>query len=321
MSNKLAYPSYLNSPSGIKSWLYTLDHKRIGVLYLFGVMTAFALGGFFAMLVRLELLSPDKILVDADTYNQLFTLHGAVMIFLFIIPSIPAILGNFVLPLMIGAKDVAFPRLNLASWYVYVAGTLIALYSLFAGAVDTGWTFYTPYSTQTSTSVISMTFAAFVLGFSSIFTGLNFIVTIHKLRAPGMSWFKMPLFLWALYSTAIMQVLATPVIGVTVLLLIVERTLEVGIFNPELGGDPVLFQHFFWFYSHPAVYIMIVPGLGIISELVSVFSRKHIFGYAFIALSSVASNRPNSKGWFARSGSLAFVESSLLPLRSAWLRS
>ncbi|MDH3889758.1 MAG: cytochrome c oxidase subunit I [candidate division Zixibacteria bacterium] len=287
MNNQVAQHNYLSEPRGIKGWLYTLDHKRIGVLYLFGVMIAFALGGFFAMLVRLELLSPNKILVDADTYNQLFTLHGAVMIFLFIIPSIPAILGNFALPLMLGAKDVAFPRLNLASWYIYVLGTLIALFSLFTGAVDTGWTFYTPYSTQTSTSVISMTFAAFVLGFSSIFTGLNFIVTIHKLRAPGMTWFKMPLFVWGLYGTAIIQVLATPVLGITLLLLIVERTVGIGIFDPAMGGDPVLFQHFFWFYSHPAVYIMILPGMGIISEVISVFSRKKIFGYKAIAFSSL----------------------------------
>lgn len=287
MSNKIPLLNYLSEPRGIKSWLYTLDHKRIAVLYLFGIMFAFALGGFFAMLVRLELLSPNKVLVGADTYNQLFTLHGAVMIFLFIIPSIPAVLGNFVLPLMIGAKDVAFPRLNLASWYVYVAGSLIALFSLFSGAVDTGWTFYTPYSTQTSTSVISMTFAAFVLGFSSIFTGLNFIVTIHKLRAPGMSWFKMPLFVWGLYGTAIIQVLATPVLGITLLLLMIERTVAIGIFDPAMGGDPVLYQHFFWFYSHPAVYIMILPGMGIISEVISVFSRRKIFGYKAIAFSSL----------------------------------
>jgi cytochrome c oxidase subunit 1 len=286
-SHEIPKVSYLNDPKGIKSWLVTLDHKRIGMLYLFGIMAAFALGGVFAMLLRLELLSPGKDFVDADTYNQLFTLHGAVMIFLFIIPSIPAALGNFALPLMIGAKDVAFPRLNLASWYIYVAGVLIALFSLFSGAVDTGWTFYTPYSTQTNTSVISMTFAAFVLGFSSIFTGLNFIVTIHKLRVPGMTWFKMPLFVWSLYATAIIQVLATPVLGITLLLLIVERVAAIGIFDPAMGGDPVLFQHFFWFYSHPAVYIMILPGMGIISELISVFSHKKIFGYNAIAFSSL----------------------------------
>jgi len=279
--------SYLNEPKGIKSWLFTLDHKRIGLLYLFGILGAFALGGVFAMIIRLELLHPGKDIVDATTYNQLFTLHGAVMIFLFIIPSIPAALGNFVLPLMIGAKDVAFPRLNLTSWYIYVAGVLLALFSLFSGAVDTGWTFYTPYSTTTSTSVISMTGAAFILGFSSIFTGLNFIVTIHKLRVPGMTWFKMPLFVWGLYATAIIQVLATPVLGITLLLLIIERVAGIGIFDPAMGGDPVLYQHFFWFYSHPAVYIMILPGMGIISELVSVFSHKRIFGYKAIAFSSL----------------------------------
>ncbi len=279
--------NYLNEEKGLKSWLFTLDHKRIGMMYLFAVMIAFFLGGVFAILIRLELLNPGQDFFTADTYNQLFTLHGAVMIFLFIIPAIPAALGNFVLPLMLGAKDVAFPRLNLASFYIYVVGALFALYSIVAGAVDTGWTFYTPYSTTTSTSVISMTLGAFILGFSSIFTGVNFIATIHKLRAPGMTWFKMPLMVWALYATSIIQVLATPVLGITLLLLIIERTIGIGIFDPAMGGDPVLFQHFFWFYSHPAVYIMILPGMGIISELVTTFSKKKIFGYKLIAYSSL----------------------------------
>lgn len=287
MNNSLPEKSYLNYPKGIKSWLLTRDHKRIGILYLFSIMTAFLLGGFFAVLLRLELLSPEKVLVDADTYNQLFTLHGAIMIFMFIIPATPAIIGNFVLPLMIGAKDVAFPRLNLASWYIYILGSLVAIIAIFTGGLDTGWTFYTPYSTQTTTSVITMTLGAFILGFSSIFTGLNFIVTIHKLRAPGMTWFKMPLFVWGTYATAIIQVLATPVLGITLILLIVERVVGIGIFDPAMGGDPVLFQHFFWFYSHPAVYIMILPGMGIISELITVFSHKKIFGYKAIAYSSL----------------------------------
>ncbi|HKK20925.1 MAG TPA: cbb3-type cytochrome c oxidase subunit I, partial [candidate division Zixibacteria bacterium] len=249
--NSLPATSYLNTPRGIKSWLLTLDHKRIAILYLFSIMTMFLVGGIFAMLIRIELLSPHKVIMTAETYNKVFTLHGAIMIFMFIIPSIPAIMGNFVLPLMIGAKDVAFPRLNLASWYIYIIGTAIALYSIIHGAVDTGWTFYTPYSTTTSTAVIPMTFGVFVIGFSSIFTGLNFIVTIHKLRAPGMTWFKMPLMVWALYATAIIQVLATPVLGITLVLLIVERVAGIGIFDPAMGGDPVLYQHFFWFYSHP----------------------------------------------------------------------
>ncbi|MBD3333419.1 cytochrome c oxidase subunit I [candidate division GN15 bacterium] len=287
LEKAIADTNYLKDPPGIKNWLFTLDHKRIGVLYLYGIMASFLLGGIFAMLLRLELLSPDQVIVDADTYNQFFTLHGAVMIFLFIIPSIPAALGNFVLPLMIGAKDVAFPRLNLASWYIYVAGAIICLYSIVAGGADTGWTFYTPYSTQTSTAVISLTFGAFVLGFSSIFTGINFIATIHKLRAPGMSWFKMPLMVWALYATSIIQVMATPVLGITLVLLIVERAFGIGIFDPAMGGDPVLYQHFFWFYSHPAVYIMILPAMGIISELISTFSHKKIFGYKMIAFSSL----------------------------------
>ncbi len=280
--------TYLNAEKGIWSWLFTVDHKRIGLLYLFSITLFFFVGGLLALLLRTELLTPAQSIIDADTYNQIFTLHGAIMIFLFIIPSIPAALGNFFLPMMIGAKDVAFPRLNLASWWIYIFGALFALYSIITGAVDTGWTFYTPYSTQTGTSVVSMTFAVFILGFSSILTGINFIVTLHKLRSPGLSWSRMPLFLWSLYATAIIQILATPILAITVLLLAMERILGIGIFDPTMGGDPVLYQHFFWFYSHPAVYIMIVPAFGIISELISTFSRKTIFGYWAIALSSLA---------------------------------
>jgi len=284
--------NYLTHATGIRSWLFTLDHKRIGVLYMIAVLTSFLLGGIFALLVRTELLSPggpqDRTIVSADAYNILFTLHGAIMIFLFIIPSTPAILGNFILPMMLGAKDVAFPRLNLASWYLYMVGAALAVLSIVLGGVDTGWTFYTPYSTTTGTAVVPLVLGVFVLGFSSIFTGLNFVVTMHKLRARGMGWYKMPLFPWSLYATAILQIIATPVLGITVLLLVVERVFGVGIFDPRLGGDPVLFQHFFWFYSHPAVYIMILPAMGIMSELIPTFSRKHIFGYKYIAWSSVA---------------------------------
>jgi len=286
--NTLPERNYLNASKGIWSWLTTLDHKRIGVLYLCGLSIAFLIGGTFAVLIRLELMGPERNIMDADTYNQIFTLHGAVMIFLFIIPSIPAALGNFVLPQMLGAKDVAFPRINLASWWIYVVGSLVAVFSIWLGAADTGWTFYTPYSTETSGSVVAMTLGAFILGFSSIFTGLNFIVTIHKMRAPGLTWYKLPLFVWGLYATAIIQILATPILGITLILLILERLVGIGIFDPAMGGDPVLFQHFFWFYSHPAVYIMILPGMGIISELISVFSGKKIFGYKAIAYSSLA---------------------------------
>jgi cytochrome c oxidase subunit 1 len=280
--------NYLTHSQGLRSWLLTLDHKRIGVLYLISIMTAFLLGGILALLVRTELLTPGRTIMDADTYNKMFTLHGAVMIFLFIIPGIPAALGNFVLPVMLGAKDVAFPKLNLTSWYLYVIGAVFSLFSIATGAIDTGWTFYTPYSTETNTSVVAIVTGVFILGFSSIFTGLNFVVTIHKLRPPSMSWFKMPLFLWGAYATAIIQILATPVLGVTLLLLILERALGVGIFNPALGGDPILYQHFFWFYSHPAVYIMILPAMGIMSEVFSTFSHRKIFGYKFIAYSSIA---------------------------------
>ena len=299
----LEYPgdNYLTHSKGVLSWLLTLDHKRIGIMYLVGIFLAFFVAGILAELIRTQLLLPNGALfVSADpnsakvyqTYNQIFTLHGAIMIFLVLIAGIPAALGNFVLPIMLGAKDVAFPRLNLFSYYLFVTGALLAVLSIILGAVDTGWTFYTPYSADpdigTQTAVSWMVFGVFVLGFSSILTGMNFIVTIHKLRPPGMTWFRMPLFLWAIYATAILQVLATPVLGITLLLLMMERILHVGIFNPHYGGDPVLFQHFFWFYSHPAVYIMILPAMGVISEVISTFSRKHIFGYKFIALSSIA---------------------------------
>jgi cytochrome c oxidase subunit 1 len=279
---------YLVHGKGFLSWAFTLDHKRIGLMYLVSVLSAFVLGGVFALLIRTELLTPGRTIMGPNTYNQMFTLHGAVMVFLVIIPGIPAALGNFVLPLQLGAKDVAFPRLNLASFHLWVLGAIFLVLSMVLSAVDTGWTFYTPYSTTTQTAVIPATLGAFILGFSSIFTGLNFIVTIHKLRPPGMTWFRLPLFLWALYSTAVIQVLATPVLGITLLLLIAERAFGIGIFDPALGGDPVLYQHFFWFYSHPAVYIMIVPAFGVISEIIPVFSRRRIFGYQFIALSSVA---------------------------------
>src|SRR6186713_101194 len=285
---KGADDNYLTHDKGFASWAFTLDHKRIGVMYLASVLGAFALGGLFALLVRTELLTPGRTIMDHDTYNQMFTLHGAIMVFLVIIPGIPAALGNIIMPLQLGAKDVAFPRMNLASYHLWIVGALFMLSSLAINAVDTGWTFYTPYSTTTSTAVVPAAFGAFILGFSSIFTGLNFIVTMHKMRPPGMTWFRLPLFCWALYSTALIQVLATPVIGITLLMMIIERTVHIGIFDPTLGGDPVLFQHFFWFYSHPAVYIMIVPAFGVIGEIIPVFSRKRIFGYKFIAISSLA---------------------------------
>ena len=291
--------NYLNETKGIWSWLTTLDHKRIGVMYLIGILGSFFLGGLFALLIRTELAHQGQTLPNIlgegswqDTYNQIFTLHGAVMVFLFIIPGIPAALGNFVLPIQLGAKDVAFPRLNLMSFYFWVAGAFFFITTIAVGGLDTGWTFYTPYSVEESYAVfkgvIPATFGAFLLGFSSILTAVNFIASIHMLRPPGMGWFKMPLFLWGLYATAIIQILATPVLAITLLLLIAERAAGIGIFDPASGGDPILYQHFFWFYSHPAVYIMILPAMGVISEIISVFSRKHIFGYSFIAMSSLA---------------------------------
>ena len=280
-------PSYLKVKRGLGSWLVTLDHKRIGVMYLIGIIVSFLLGGSFALMIRAELFLPGGQFFSEDQYNQLFTLHGAIMVFLVIIPGLPAALGNFSLPLQLGAPDVAFPRLNLFSFYLWSTGAALLLLSLVINAADTGWTFYTPYSTTTGTAVLPAMCGVFVLGFSSIFTGLNFIVTIHKFKPKGMTWFKMPLNLWGIYSTALLQVLATPVIGITVLLLIVERTVHIGIFDPALGGDPVLFQHFFWFYSHPAVYIMILPAMAVMSDLITTFSHKPIFGYRFIAYSSI----------------------------------
>ena len=290
-TTKATEPSYIEVKKGLLSWLVTLDHKRIGVMYLIGILGALLLGGVFALLVRAELFLPgqEHALFDQDTYNQLFTLHGAVMTFLVIIPGLPAALGNFILPVQLGAPDVAFPRLNLSSFYLWLTGATLLLLTLFVGRPDTGWTFYTPYSLEANFWAVTITvLAVFVLGFSSIFTGLNFVVTVHKFRIKGMGWFEMPLNVWALYATAIIQVLATPVLGITVLLLFVERIMGIGIFDPNLGGDPILFQHFFWFYSHPAVYIMIIPAMGVISEILTTFSRKHIFGYRFIAYSSLA---------------------------------
>ena len=286
--------NYLTHRRGIASWIFTLDHKRIGVMYLVSVLASFLLGGIFAMLLRTQLLQPEGLLFHGagsavyKTYNQVFTVHGAVMIFLVLIPGIPSALGNFVLPIMLGAKDVAFPRLNLWSYYLYVLGAVFALASIVLGTVDTGWTFYTPYSARTPTAVITLVFGVFLLGFSSIFTGLNFIVTMHKLRPTGMTWFRMPLLLWGLYATAVIQICATPVLGITLLLLIVERAFHVGIFDSGYGGDPILFQHFFWFYSHPAVYIMILPAMGVMSEVVATFCRRVVFGYGFVAMSSIA---------------------------------
>lgn len=284
------YQQSTNKYKGILSWLLTTDHKRIGLMYGVTILFFFLVGVVLGVLMRLELIAPGKTLMEAQTYNSLFTLHGVIMIFLFIIPGLPAIFGNFFLPIQIGARDVAFPRLNLLSYYIYVVGAILALLSVVlpGGAIDTGWTFYIPYSVRSNTNVSLPLLAAFILGFSSILTGLNFITTVHRLRAPGMSFFKMPLFVWATYATAWIQIIATPVVGITIVLVIIERLFGVGIFDPALGGDPILFQHLFWIYSHPAVYIMILPAMGVVSEIIPTFSRRTIFGYTAIAMSSLA---------------------------------
>src|SRR5213083_441267 len=281
--------NYLNAEHGLKSWLLTKDHKRIALLYLGAISFFFFIGSLYAMAIRLELLTPQGDLVQSSTYNKMFTQHGIIMVFFFLIPSIPATLGNFLIPMMIGAKDLAFPRINLLSWYIYMLGGIVTIYALLAGGVDTGWTFYTPYSTTFSNSyVIATGLGIFINGFSSILTGLNFIVTIHTMRAPGMTWFRLPLFIWAHCATSLIMILGTPVIAITILLVALERLAHIGIFDPAVGGDPVLFQHLFWFYSHPAVYIMVLPGMGVVSELIANFSRKNIFGYKFVAFSSLA---------------------------------
>lgn len=284
------YQQSTNKYKGILSWLLTTDHKRIGLMYGVTILFFFLVGVVLGVFMRLELIAPGKTLMEAQTYNSLFTLHGVIMIFLFIIPGLPAIFGNFFLPIQIGARDVAFPRLNLLSYYIYVVGAILALLSVVlpGGAIDTGWTFYIPYSVRSNTNVSLPLLAAFILGFSSILTGLNFITTVHRLRAPGMSFFKMPLFVWATYATAWIQIIATPVVGITIVLVIIERLFGVGIFDPALGGDPILFQHLFWIYSHPAVYIMILPAMGVVSEIIPTFSRRTIFGYTAIAMSSLA---------------------------------
>lgn len=276
--------------SGIFAWIFSTDHKRIGLMYLTAIAFFFSVAVIIGIFMRLELIAPGKTIMEAQTYNSLFTLHGVIMIFLFIIPGIPAVFGNFFLPLQIGAKDVAFPRLNLLSFWIYIIGAIFVLVSLVlpGGPIDTGWTFYIPYSVRTGSNVSLAIFAAFILGFSSILTGLNFVTTVHRMRAPGMGWFKMPLFVWSTYATAWIQIIATPVIGITILLVIIERFFGVGIFDPALGGDPILYQHMFWIYSHPAVYIMILPAMGVVSEIIPTFSRRTIFGYRAIAMSSLA---------------------------------
>jgi cytochrome c oxidase subunit 1 len=285
-------PSYLEYQGrfrGLAGWIFSTDHKRIALLYLYSIATLFIVGALLGLSMKLELLAPGKTLMDAKTYNGVFTLHGITMIFLIVIPGMPAVFGNFFLPIMIGAKDVAFPRLNLLSWWVYILGAVVALSSQFLGdgPPDTGWTFYAPYSFRTTTNMLPAVMGAFILGFSSILTGLNFIVTIHRMRAPGMNWLRMPLFPWALYGTAWIQLLATPIVGITLLMIVAERTLHIGFFDPTLGGDPVLYQHLFWIYSHPAVYIMILPAMGVISEILPTFARKPIFGYKAIVVSTL----------------------------------
>jgi cytochrome c oxidase subunit 1 len=289
MTDATVPSDYLHDGHTLRSWLLTTDHKRIAVLFALSITLFFFIGAVAIFIVRLDLLTPAGDLVSDDTYNRLFTIHGIVMVWFFLIPSIPATLGNFLLPLMIGAEDLAFPRLNLLSWYLYIGGALFALATLISGGVDTGWTFYTPYSTMFSNgSVLLAVAGVLVVGFSSVLTGVNFIATTHALRAPGMSWFKLPLFVWSMYATSLVMVLATPVLAMTLVLVMAERWFDIPIFDPSRGGDPLLFQHLFWFYSHPAVYIMVLPAMGVVSEIIACFARRRLFGYSFMVYALVA---------------------------------
>jgi cytochrome c oxidase subunit 1 len=284
-----AAKNYLTDPPGWSSWLTTTDHKRIAILYMVTLTLLFFIGGAAATLIRINLISPRGSIVSAEMYNRLFTTHGIIMVWFFLVPVIPTVLGNFVLPMMIGAKDLAFPRLNLLSWYVFTIGAITTVTAIIVGGADTGWTFYPPFSTKSSyTYVVPVAIGVIISGFSSIMTGLNFVITTHTLRCPGMTWGRLPIFVWSTYSTSLIMLLATPVLAAVLLLLVVERTVRIGIFDPALGGDPVLFQHLFWFYSHPAVYIMILPGMGVVTELITCYSRKPIFGYWFVAAASVS---------------------------------
>src|ERR1700742_3085383 len=286
---RLPKVSYLNKEDGLLSWLLTSDHKRIAILYLISITFFFAIGGSLAGLLPLELLTPQSDLMAMDTYNKVFTMHGIIMVFLFLVPSVPATIGNFLIPIMVGAKDLAFPKVNLLSWYLYIVAGIFTIAALVLGGVDTGWTFTTPLSTHyLNTHVVTAGLGIFIAGVSSIFSGLNFIVTIHRMRAPGMTWFRLPLFVWSNYAASILMVLGTPVLAITLVLVVLERAIGIGVFDPAKGGDPLLFQHLFWFYSHPAVYIMILPGMGVVSEVISTFSRKRVFGYTAVAFSSVA---------------------------------
>jgi len=288
-SSTAAMPNYLNAAYSVRSWLLTTDHKRIAILYLITITLMFMLGGLAASLIRVELVTPDGHFVEAETYNKLFTAHAIIMVWFFLIPSIPTVLGNFVIPMMLGARDLAFPRLNLASWYIFVLGATVVLWAILGGGVDTGWTFYPPFSTASSQSnVVLVAIGILISGFSSILTGLNFVVTTHRMRAPGLTWFRLPLFIWSLYATSIILILATPVLAMLLALVGIERVTGLGIFDPKLNGDPLLFQHLFWFYSHPAVYIMVLPAMGVVSEVIPCFARKNVFGYPFIAFASVA---------------------------------
>jgi cytochrome c oxidase subunit 1 len=299
ISPRVSFYQYQGRYRGIFAWILSTDHKRIGLLYLFSILLFFSVAVFFGFLMRLKLIAPGFPLMKPQMYNAIFTLHGIIQIFLVVIPAIPAIFGNFFLPIQIGARDMAFPRLNLFSWWLYASGAIIVFLSLFTGGgpVDTGWTFYAPYSLRTTVNVPLAVFGVFILGMSSVLTGLNLVTTSHRLRAPGLTWFRLPLFVWGVYATAWVQILATPVIGITLVLIMLERYFGVGVFDPAKGGDPLLYQHLFWIYSHPAVYIMILPAMGVISEVIPVFARKNIYGYKAIAFSSIAIASVGSLVW------------------------
>ena len=274
----------------VASWVTTVDHKRIGILYLWTTLGFFAIGGFLALLMRTQLLTPNEGFMTKNSYNEAVTIHGTTMIFLVLVP-VAAAFGNYLVPLMIGARDMAFPRLNALSYWFFVLGGVILLLSFLArgGAADTGWTAYVPLSTLHTPGngqnlwILSL----HILSLSSAAGAINFIVTIHNMRAPGMSWTRIPLFVWSILTYAWMLIIVLPTLSAGLTMMLLDREAGTNFFNPAKGGSPLLYQHVFWFFGHPEVYIIILPMMGVISEIIPVFARKPIFGYKAVAFSTV----------------------------------
>jgi len=275
---------------GWASWITTTDHKRIGIMYMVTTFVFFCLGGVEALMIRLQLGAPNNTLVTPETYNQLFTMHGTTMIFLFVVPMMAG-LANYFLPLMIGARDMAFPRLNALSFWLLLAGGIVFYASIFWNPPEAGWTSYAPLSNaiySPSGGQDAWIYLIHLTGLSSILGALNFYATVANMRARGMSWGRLPLFVWAILTYSVLIIFAMPVIAAAVTMLLTDRHFGTHFFDPAEGGSPLLWQNLFWFFGHPEVYIMVLPGFGLVSEILPVFARKPIFGYKAIAASTVA---------------------------------